>query len=48
MAKEFSPEERQLLTTIGNNLTVESLRILAQKSQKKGINEKLKQYAYLI
>lgn len=36
------------LSDMANNLTVESLAILAEKSQKKGMDEKIKQFKNLI
>ncbi|MDR6240971.1 hypothetical protein [Aureibacter tunicatorum] len=48
LQQESEQAKLECLETLKKNLTVESLRILASKSGKKGINKKIKQFQHLI
>ena len=48
LPRKNKPSEKECLELLRKNLSLESLQILAEKSKKKGINEKIQQYKYLI
>lgn len=39
---------QQYLTEIANNLELDTIRILAEKSRKKGIDAQVKKFSYLV